>query len=513
MEWTSEVALEFLAVGKALTAFLTGSVKGGELEVQAKKQLKSHPRSFRVLATKPNSKEIAQMASANTLCKKLLNVKGIVVEECDFYEDVAGVQHLDIQARPTRYAECRCPECGRKRPKDGLSVRKDRTWRSLDFGAIVVNIKGYTQRIKCPIHGSIVANVPWAYPGSRFTKDFDLTVGWLAVHLSKSAIAEYMRIDWETVGRCVSRTLHEIEPDRSRRLHGLVRIGIDETSYKKGHKYITVILNHDTNTVVWAAPGHGKSVLDRFFRSLTEEQRKSIQVVTGDGARWITDAIAEYCPNADRCVDPFHVVEWATEAVDEVRREAWREAYNEYKALDEAFPRGKGRPKLDDASSAMLSAAKKKATEIKRSSYTLGKAPENLTENQSIRLEMIAQQNPRLYRAYQSKEALRLLLKLDDVEEAEKELKSWFWRASHSRIPAICDLARKIRRHQKHILNTIRLGMSNARIEATNNKIKLIIRMAYGFRSISNMIDLIYLICSDLELPLPNRKRNSRLPA
>ena len=453
------------------------------------------------------------MASANTLCKKLLNVKGIVVEDCDFYEDLDGIQHLDIQVRPTRYAECRCPECGRKRPKDGLSVRENRIWRSLDFGAVIVRLKSYTQRIKCPIHGSIVADVPWAYPGSRFTKDFDMTVGWLAVYLSKSAASEYMRIDWETVGRCMSRTLHEIEPDRSRRLNGLVRIGIDETSYKKGHKYITVILNHDTNTVVWAAPGHGKAVLDRFFQSLTKEQRDSIQVVTGDGARWITAAIEEYCPNCDRCVDPFHVVEWATKAVDDVRREVWREAYTEYKQLEKDLPRNPGRPRLDDEASAMLSAAKRKASEIKRSSYALGKAPENLTENQKIRLEMIAQQNPRLYRAYRIKESLRLLLKLDDVEVAEQELKSWLWWASHSRIPAICDLSRKIRRHKEHILNAIRLGMSNARIEATNNKIKLIIRKAYGFRNIDNMIDLIYLVCSDLDLPLPNRKREVKFAA
>lgn len=453
------------------------------------------------------------MASANTLCKKILNVKGIVVEGCDYYVDLDGVQRLDIQVRPTRWAECRCPECGRKRPKDGLSVRKDRTWRSLDFGAVVVNLKGCTQRIKCPVHGSIVADVPWAYPGSRFTKAFDLTVGWLAVYLSKSAIAEYMRIDWETVGHCVSRTLHEVEPDRNRRLNGLVRIGIDETSYKKGHKYITIILNHDTNTVVWAAPGHGKAVLDRFFRGLTEEQRSSIRVVTGDGAKWITASIEEYCPNCDRCVDPFHVVEWATTAVDDVRREVWREAYNTYKQLEEDLPRSPGRPRLGDEASAMLSAAKQKAAEIKRSSYTLGKAPEHLTDNQRIRLEMIAQQNPRLYRAYRIKESLRLLLKLDDVDVAAKELKSWLWWASHSRIPAICDLARKIRRHQKHILNAIHLGMSNARIEATNNKIKLIIRTAYGFRNIDNMIDLIYLVCSDLDLPLPNRKQIPRFPA
>ena len=71
-----------------------------------------------------------------------------------------------------------------------------------------------------------------------------------------------MRVDWETIGRCVNRALHDLEPERSRRLDGLVHIGIDETSYKKGHKNITVIVNHDTNTVVWASEGHGKSVVN-----------------------------------------------------------------------------------------------------------------------------------------------------------------------------------------------------------------------------------------------------------
>ena len=449
------------------------------------------------------------MASATMLCKKILNVKGVKVENCTLRKDEFGVQHLDLDVRPTKHAECRCPVCHRKCPKEGFSVRKGREWRGLDFGSFPVHLKGYTQRIKCPEHGSVVADVPWAYPGSRFTKDFDLTVGWLAVYLPKSAVAEYMRIDWATVGRCVSRTLQEIEPDRRCRLDGLVRIGIDETSYKKGHKYITVVVNHDTNTVVWAAPNHGKMVMDRFFQGLTEEQRSSIQVVTGDGAKWITSAVEEYCPNSVRCVDPFHVVQWATEAVDEVRRAVWREIYNKAKSLEADVDRGPGRPKQDDEASAMLTAAKNEASELKRSAYALGKAPEHLTDNQRVQLEMIAQKNPVLYRAYKIKENLRLLLKLDDVDEAAEALKSWLWWASHSRIPAICELARKVRRHKQHILNAIRFKMSNARIEATNNKIKLIIRKAYGFRNIDNMIDLIYLVCSDLKLPLPNRKSNA----
>ena len=408
------------------------------------------------------------MASANTLCKKLLNVKNVVVESHDFYTDIAGAQHLRIQARPDKWHQCRCPYCGKKCPKDGVSVKGRRQWRSLDFGSILVEIESDTQRINCPEHGRIVADVPWAYPGSRFTKDFDLTVGWLAVYLPRSVVSEYMRIDWKTVGRCVSRTLHEIEPERNVRRNGLVHIGIDETSYKKGHKYITVVLNHDTNTVVWAAPGHGKKVLEQFYRSLTPEQLASIKVVTGDGARWITDCVNEFTPDCERCVDPFHVVEWAMDALDEVRREVWREAYS--------------------------------------------KAPENLTEDQQLKLEIIQQEDPRLYRAYLIKERLRLILKIRSVEEAAAELKRWLWWASHSRIPAMHDLYAKVKRHKEHILNTIRLGLSNARIETANNKIKLIIRKAFGFRNMDNLLDMVYLVCSDLTIPLPNRSSLPRNP-
>ena len=446
------------------------------------------------------------MASANTLCKNLLNVNNAVVTGHNFYTDKDGVNHITIHARPNKWHEDDCPICGRRCPRYDKQSDTPRKWRALDWGSTLVEIEATTHRIECPEHGVLVADVPWAYPDSGFTKDFDLTVGWLAVYLPRSAVAEYMRIDWATVGRCVSRTLHVIEPDRRVRLDGLVNIGIDETSYRKGHKYITVIVNHDTNSVVWAAKGHGKAVLESFYRQLTPEQLSSIKVVTGDGAKWITDCVNEFTPECERCVDQFHVVQWAMEALDEVRTEAWREAQAEAKAVAKANPRGAGRPRKDDPVAKQRKDTKAKASEIKGSSYALGKAPENLTDKQQLQVEMIAKTNNRLYRAYLMKEQLRLLLKLRDSEEAETALKNWMWWASHSRIPAFTELCRKIRRHKEHILNTIRLGMSNARIEATNNKIKLIIRKAYGFRNIQNMLDMVYLVCSDLKLQLPNRK-------
>ena len=194
------------------------------------------------------------------------------------------------------------------------------------------------------------------------------------------------------------------------------------------------------------------------------------------------------------------------EALDEVRRDVWREAYNKAQQLAKEHPRKAGRPKESDPETAIIRAAKAKAEDIKNSAYALGKAPENLTEKQQLRVKMIAENNDRLYRAYRMKEMLRLLLKIKDVIEAEATLKRWLWWASHSRIPAFKELYQKIKRHKAHILNAIRLGMSNARIEATNNKIKLIIRKAYGFRNIQNMLDMVYLVCSDLRVPLPNRK-------
>ena len=445
------------------------------------------------------------MASADTLLKKALNVNGMVIESHRFYDDDHGVKHLRMTARPNAWHLNDCPFCHRRLPGYDAPAKNLKVWRALDFGGILVEIEYRTHRVKCPEHGVVTADVPWAYPGSCFTRDFDLTVAWLAKYLPRSAVSSYMRIDWETVGKCISRSLNDLEPERSRRLNGLVNIGIDETSYRKGHKYITVIVNHDTNEVVWVADGHGKSVLEQFYKNLTPEQLSSIKVVTGDGARWITDCVNEFTPDCERCVDPFHVVEWAMDALDEVRKERWRKAYEEANRLAKENPQKRGRPRSNDRVAAAIKAAKDKASEIKDSAYSLGKAPEHLTDRQQIRLNLIQAKDPQLFRAYSLKESLRLLLKIQDVDQAEKELKHWLFWASHSRIPAFKELYKKIRRHKEHILNTIRLGLSNARIEATNNKIKLIIRNAYGFRNIQNMMDMVYLVCSNVRIPLPNR--------
>lgn len=439
------------------------------------------------------------------LLKDVLQVRDVIIEDGDLSSDINQVATLKLQVRPSKAVANRCPICGKKCPGYDTPHPERKKWRHLDFGGVIVILESATHRISCPDHGVVTASVPWAAHDCSFTYAFDSTVAWMATKLNRTAVAEYMRIDWKTVGRCVHRVRERIEPDISVRFDGLRLIGIDETSYQKGHKYITVIINHETNTVVWAAKGHGKEVLKQFFDALTPEQRSVIKVVTADGAKWITECVEEYCPNATRCVDSFHVVEWINKALDDMRLALCREAQSKLKKLKKEHPQKPGRPKTNDEDAAMLAEARGKVSDLKNLKYPLGKAPENLTELQQLRLERVAALDPHLYRAYVRKEELRRILHMTDVDAAEKGLKDWLWWASHSRIPEFIELGKKIRRHRPHILNTIAMQVSNARVEAINNIIKLIIRRAFGFQNVENMISLVLLVCSNLTIPLPNR--------
>ena len=448
--------------------------------------------------------------TANSLLKNLLNIKEATVDAFDFDENAQGEPTLVVHVHVRRKDRWRCPVCGRKCNVHDY-VCAEAFWRSMDFGPVAVRIGATVPRVTCPEHGVATAAVPWAKPGSRFTTDFAFAAAWMVKGgLSKKKVAEHLRIDWDTVGRLVDLVWHELEPDVKKRFDGLVRIGIDETSYRKGHGYITIVVNHDTNTVVWAHKGHGKEVLDLFFNELTPQQRESVLVVTGDGARWITDSMKQYCPNADRCVDPFHVVEWANDALDSVRLDSWRRARIALLDLQRKAREAKN-SKTDgqDGLRSEIKEAKKAVEELKNSKYALGKNEENLTERQRERLSMIQAEDGPLARGHRLKERLKAVFALKDPDLSEEYLDKWIRSAQHCRIAAIVELQRKIRRHRTHILNTIRFGLSNARIEATNNKIKLLLRIAYGFRNIDTMISLVMLFCSSIEIPWPGRMRKT----
>ena len=447
----------------------------------------------------------------NRLLRTLLNIKGAIVDDAQFGATANLDARLTVHAHVQKKDRWRCPVCGRKCHVYDY-VSQESFWRGMDLGPVEVVVGAKVPRVSCPEHGVLRAFVPWAKASSQFTLDFAYSAAWLVrANVNRSKIAEVLRIDWATVGRLADLVRKDLEPDPGVRFNGLVHIGIDETSYSKGHKYITVVINHDTNAVIWASVGFGRKVLDSFFELLTPEQRASIKLVSGDGAKWITASVKKYCPNACRCLDTFHVVEWATAAIDDLRVDTWQEARRELnRMVKELTPKG-GRKKMDDDTKAVIDKAKDRVEQIKHSKYALGKNPENLTDLQQAKLELIQVEDPKLARAHKLKERLRVILKMRDRDSAGMLLDQWIMSARHCRLPQFVELQRKINRNRDLILNTVEYGLNNARVEATNNKIKLLIRVAYGFRNTELMISLILLCCSALKIPWPRLKASEAM--
>ena len=422
----------------------------------------------------------------------LLGVEKTTVGRVEFDED-RGL--LIAHVWPARGERGRCGLCRRRCPGYDRGEGR-RRWRALDLGVVVAVLEADAPRVRCVEHGVVVAAVPWARHGAGHTRFFDDQVAWLAVACSKSAVTELMRIAWRTVGAIVTRVAADAMAGQDR-FAGLRRIGIDEISYKKGHRYLTVVVDHDSRRLIWAAPGRDTHTLRRFFDLLGPERSAAITHVSADAADWIAEVVAERCPNAVRCADAFHVVAWATEALDEVRRQAWNDA----RALARTEPRrGRGRPRADAAPRP----GHDRARRLRNARYALWKNPENLTDRQQAKLEWIAKTDPRLYRAYLLKEGLRTIFKLP-VDQAAEALDRWVSWARRCRIESFVLLQRRIVGHRTQVLASIAHGMSNGLIESVNTKIRLITRIAYGFANPAPLIALAMLTLGGHRPALPGR--------
>jgi len=420
-----------------------------------------------------------------SLWQRLCGLERAVVEDVEFDAD-RGV--VVVHARPNARAKSRCGRCGRRCPRYDRGEGR-RRWRALDVGAVRAWVEADAPRVRCRRHGVVVAGVPWARHGAGHTRVFDDQVAWLAVTCSKSAVCQLMRVAWRTVGAIVSRVSADIDATVDR-LGGLRRIGIDEISYKKGHKYLTVVVDHDTGRLVWAAPGHDSTVLGGFFRALGPERCAQVTHVSADAADWIAKAVTAHCPNAVRCADPFHVVAWATEALDEERRRAWNAA--------------SGRRSTRRGDATRNQGALGHARTLKRARWCLWKNPENLTTHQQAKLAWIAKTSPRLHRAYLLKEGLRYVFTVKG-EAGKHALDRWCGWAQRCRIPAFVDLGRKIKRHRHTIDATLDHGLTNALIESVNTKIRLITRIAFGFKDPHALIALAMLSLGGYRPALPSR--------
>lgn len=432
----------------------------------------------------------------STLWRGLLGVeKTTVIEGVDYDpQQQFVVAHVRVSGR----VKPRCGRCGARCGGYDWGEGR-RRWRSLDLGALPVYLEADAPRVECPTHGVTVARVPWARHGAGHTRFFDSQVAWLATITSKSAVTELMRIAWRTVGAITTRVWADTA-SRVDLFAGLERIGIDEISYKKGNKYLTVVVCHDTGRLVWVAPGRNKATLGAFFDQLEASQAgrcAQITHVSADGADWIGDVVAQRCPQAIRCADPFHVVKWATDALDEVRRQAWHDAR---KAARSEPRRGVGRPRKD----APPRPASDHARALKNSRYALWKNPEDLTDKQTAKLAWIAQTDPKLHRAYLLKEGLRTVFKLPHTQ-AREALERWISWARRCRIPPFVKLQKTIVKQRDRILAAIEHGLSNGRIESVNTKIRLITRIAFGFRNTDSLIALAMLTLGGHHPTLPGR--------
>jgi transposase len=346
-------------------------------------------------------------------------------------------------------------------------------------------------RVSCPRHGVVVAHVPWARHGAGHTLAFDQTVAWLATHTSKSAVTELMRIAWRTVGAIIARVWADADAPGDR-LDGVTRIGIDEISYKRHHRYLTVVVDHDTGRLLWAAPGKDRATLQGFFDLLGPDRCAQISHVTADAAPWIAEVIAERCPQAVQCADPFHIVAWATDALDQVRRDAWREARQAgHSRRGGITPAGTQR-RLSSGDALRLTHAR----------YALWKNPDTLTDRQRAKLDWIAKTDPRLYRAYLLKEGLRYVFVVKG-DAGKVALDRWLSWARRCRIPAFVHLAQRIAGQRERIHAALEHGLSNALIESVNTKIRLLTRIAFGFRNADALIALAMLSLSGNRPALP----------
>jgi transposase len=428
-----------------------------------------------------------------------------------------------------RRRRLQCPKCSYLTWKRENKQHHDSTWRHLDLGVWRLEVHARLRRLRCPEHGVHVEGVPFARDGARFTRDFEDLVAWLATKTDKTATCRLTRIDWATIGRIIKRVADElIDTDR---LAGLFEISIDEVAWRKGHRYLTLVGDHQRGCVVWGTEGKGQAAADEFFDELdpppmqapAHDGQPSWQpepaimvpfgpcptVPAGQGipGAWLQDgstlepaifarasrlkavsmdmtggyakSVRERALQATIVIDNYHVVQLATKALDEVRREHWNELRH---AGDTAAAR-----------------------QFKHDRWALLKNPADLSEQQAATLAQIQTGGGKVARAWAMKEMVRAIFaKGLTVQAVADLLDRLLSRLSRCRLAPFVRLGKTIRKHRDGILAARRLKLSNARAEALNNRVKLIVRRAYGFHSAQAALALVHLTCGPITLTLPH---------
>ncbi len=412
-----------------------------------------------------------------TAFKRLLDLPGVHVSEVDIGTDTVVVT-VGLRRR-----RLECPECGFSTRARYDQRPVDSRWRHLDLGVWRLEVRARLRRVRCPVHGVRTEGVPFARCDATFTADFEALVAWLATRMDKTAICRLVRINWRTVGRIIERVVaDELDPGR---LDGLFEIGVDEISWRKHHNYLTLVADHRSGKVVWGAEGRDAKTLDGFFDELGPQRSAQLTAVSMDMGPAFAKSVRAHATHATICLDPFHIVALGTKALDEVRRPIWQELR-----------------RLPDPTI---------AKQFKGARWALLKNPGDLTDNQATTLAAIRRNGGSMWRAYTLKEALRAIFAGDLTDtEAAHLLDRWCSWAQRCRLAPFVKLARTIRTHRDGILAAIRLKLNNGRVEGLNNRVRLIVRRAFGFHSAGAALALVMLSCGPITLQLPHERTTVR---
>ncbi len=399
-----------------------------------------------------------------TAFNKMLAIPGANVVEVAF-----APEGIVIGIRPRkRRLTCRCGWSTAARYD--TSVRR---WRHIDACATKVWLESEIRRFYCRrCHKVVTEDLPWARPGARHSRDFEDVVAWLTQRTDKTTVATLMRCSWQAVDNIVRRVVAD-HIDNSR-LENLYRIGVDEIAYKRGHQYLTIVADHDSGKVVWVAKGKRGAALEAFYDALGESGCDAIEAVSMDLGTIYRDATRRRASNAVICFDPFHVMQIANRALDAVFMNTSRNQ----SSADRSW---------------------------RQTRVALRSAAENLQDAQHDLIKALRRDRYRLFRAWELKEALRDLYRRVDPADARRYLKRWITSAKRSRIPAFVNLARQVQRNYEGILAAVELGLSNARLEGINAKIRLIQRRGHGYHSVESLAAAIYLCLGGITVQLPTQ--------
>lgn len=386
----------------------------------------------------------------------------IFISKIEFIKS-AGELHIHIDFK--RGSKFFCPVCG----KTECSVHDttDKIWRHLDFFQYKCYIHFRNPKISCDNCGVHLFVPFWARPQSGFTVLFEAFILTLAREMPISQIAELVDEHDTRIWRLINAHIKKAYAQKD--LQKVSRVGIDETSSRKGHRYISVFVDMDEREVVFATPGKDETTIARFADELTKHSAntENITAVSMDMSPAFISGTRKYLQHASVTFDKFHVIKQLNEAIDEVRR-------NE----------------------TVLNPC------LKGSRYIWLKNPTNLTVRQKNDLITLSKENKKLAKAYQMKLTLQDIYRtIWDIRVADIAIKKWLSWATRSRLVPIKRFAKMLKSHYNGVLQYFKSKLTAGLSEGINSRIQEIKRRAKGFRNIDNFISMIYLEATNLILP------------